>query len=72
VVCVDGPLASRWYFADDWKASVAAAQHLVDRGGQTSSVYLQYVATDATREHPTQPTKGQVLRWTGRKGARRG
>ncbi len=63
VVCADGPLASRWYFVDDWKASVAAAQHLVDVGGQAGSVYLEYVATGRTMPHPKEPVVGQVLRW---------
>lgn len=63
VVCADGPLQSRWYFADDWARMVAAAQHLVDVGGQDGSVYLEYVETSGTQPHPTYAVVGQVLRW---------
>lgn len=71
VVCEGGPLASRWYFAAWWRRQADGAADMVARGGQSRSIYLEYAATDATREHPTEPTRGQVLRWTRRKGVSR-
>lgn len=62
VVCLDGPLASRWYFQADWDRSVAAGRHMVERG-QPRSVYLEYTATGADQDHPTYPTTGRALRW---------
>jgi hypothetical protein len=70
VVCADGPLAGRWYFEEWWHAQVAACEHLLTKG-QPRGVWLGYALTDATREHPTQPTSGRVLRWNGRKESRR-
>lgn len=72
VVCATGPLANRWYFADDWKSLVASAKDMVARGGQAGSIYLEYVATDRQQPHPVHAgVTGQVLRWTGRKAATR-
>ena len=65
VVCVGGPLDDHWYFVEAWEKSVAAARNFVELGCHDNSVYLQYSATDATRDHPSQPVVGQVLRWRG-------
>jgi hypothetical protein len=64
VVCVDGPLAGRWYFVEDWRARVDAARYMVEKGSAPASC-LHYRLTAEELLHPKEPATGRVLRWAG-------
>lgn len=65
VVAVDGPLAARWYFAEDWAKMTAAAEAMApSRSPDHRDSVLDYVAVpNQLVDHPTEPAVGTALRY---------
>lgn len=63
VTPIDGPLAGRWYFAEDWATLVGAAQHTAPSraaAGVRPADVLRYRLTDELVDHPTEPAVGKA------------
>lgn len=68
VACIDGPLAGRWYFAEDWQTMTDAATATASSrqaAGHGRADVLRYRLTDTLVDHPTEPAVGKAARWTG-------
>jgi hypothetical protein len=66
VVCIDGPRAGAWYFADTTAGSWTDLRRLANFNGEDAydGRTLGYVRTEAKIPHPRWPhIEGHVLAW---------
>lgn len=63
VAVIDGPLAGRWYFAEDWATAVDAARATAasrEAAGHGRADVLKYRLTDELVDHPVEPAVGKA------------
>jgi hypothetical protein len=66
VVPTDGPLAGRWYLAEDWQVAHLAAERTAQArtaAGHEPADVLGYVETSEQVQHPTELAVGTAWRF---------